>query len=112
MNVLPANDIVSSVDHLSAYNIRLKWKQACHHQSLQADHMVVRNFVLGLPLKRGFSPVINSTKLCNGQTPWGAWQHAYNKALKSDTSWAWLGQDGDRHREEWKGRLRQEKDKQ
>jgi hypothetical protein len=53
------------------FDFRSAFRQLAHARKLTAQHMALHAILTGKPLGKAFSPITNTTKLANGQAPWG-----------------------------------------
>lgn len=93
-------------DPLLFERLRADWKSAASKKKLTKESLAAWAIIRGADPRRGFSPIVNSVKLANGASPWGAYEEALGACARlSETALApWaatLEKDGCKH-ERWK----------
>ncbi|MBK3779828.1 hypothetical protein G3A43_06145 [Paraburkholderia aspalathi] len=71
----------------SHYAFRAAFRRLAHARKLNAQHMALHAILMGKPLGLAFSPISNTTKLANGQSPWmNALAAIHSLATRPDAS--------------------------
>ena len=67
----------------------IKWKAFVALENPSASHMILRNLLLGKPLKNGFTPITSKKKLANGHRAFYGFECAYGSCFYTKTPFAW-----------------------